>query len=181
MASIATTRNIDTTNGPVVATSNRQSNSVILSANASYRTIKVGPFSLWTSLGTSLADTAMGRIREQASNPDFALVMAKVDQRSLETRLGTRLQLGLGGFQANVAVDWLYQLGEDPRVDRSVELGNARWTVSGVALSWHGVCLGAQIGAQLSRNLSLFGSYQYSHYGKGNRVNNASGGVQLSF
>jgi len=181
VADNATNRTIATTAGPVMASSDRQSSTVMFTAKANYLTFKTGPLSVWTNLGVQLSDTSIGRVREQASNQAFALVMGKVDHLSGEAQVGGRVQLGFGSVEAAVMADWIYQIGENPAVSRTVELGNARWNVTGVDLARSGLRVGGQLGARLSSKVSVFGMYQYTDQGRGQSFNRATGGVRINF
>ncbi len=180
-ADSATTRTVTTTNNSVTATSKHQSTSIMINAKASYRTWKAGALSLWTNFGLNLVNTSVGRFGENASNPDFALALGKVQQLSGESLVGARLQLDQGPLKVALMTDWIYQVGESPSVIRPVEMGNARWNVSGADFARSGIQLGAQIGAQLSEHLSFFGMYQYSNMGRGHSVNRAVAGVRMAF
>lgn len=180
LANTQTTREIDTSLGRVIASSKRKSSSLLVAAQASYRTMGTGLVTLWTDLGVELGNTSVGRISETATNADFALVMSRVNKASGHTSLGGRLQLATGKFQAALTAGWLYQIADHPSVVRGVELGNARWTVSGVNLSRSGMRLGAQAGAQLSDRISLFGSFKYTEQGSGYKYTQASGGVRIA-
>ena len=180
LANTQTARQIDTSLGPVFASAKRQSNSLMFAGQASYRTMGTGVVTLWTDLGVEFGNTLMGRIGETASNPDYALVMTKVSETSGRTSVGGRLQLASGGLQLALAAGWIYQIGEDPSVIRGVELGNARWNVSGVNLSRSGVRAGIQAGMRLNDRFSLFGTFQYTEQGSGYTYKQAIGGLRIA-
>jgi fibronectin-binding autotransporter adhesin len=174
-------RSIGTTVGKVSANSEKQSMTMLYGAKVSYRSFLNGPLSLWTDAGLELSDTSLGRVSERAVNSDFALLLDKVRRRSAETQMSGRLQLANDNAQISLSAGWVYELGDDPSAWRKVELGGANWTVHSLDTRRHGIRLGMQSRAQLSKRISLSAMYQHTNQGNGYTYDRANVGLNVAF
>jgi len=180
-AKISTTRTIVTTNGAVVASSDRTSRTKLGSLEASLRMAKLDVLSIWANGGVQVGYNTMNRFTEQASTQDFALTLGKVERTAGEANLGVRVELDLGTVRASVNADAVRQLRSNPAVSRSVELGNAKWNATGVAFSDRGLRIGGQISANIAQGVSIYGTYEHTDQGVGQAYNRLSSGVRLTF
>jgi autotransporter-associated beta strand protein len=174
-------RSIGTTGGKVSVNSEKQSMTILYGTKVSYRNFLNGPLSLWTDAGLELSDTSLGRVSERAVNSDFALLLDKVNRRSAETQMSARLQLVSDDAQISLSAGWVYELGDDPSALRKVELGDANWTVRSVDKQRHGIRLGMQSRAQLSKRISLSAMYQHTNQGNGYTYDRANVGLNFAF
>jgi autotransporter-associated beta strand protein len=174
-------RSIGTTVGKVSANSEKQSMTMLYGAKVSYRSFLNGPLSLWTDAGLELSDTSLGRVSERAVNSDFALLLDKVRRSSAETQMSGRLQLANDNAQISLSAGWVYELGDDPSAWRKVELGGANWTVHSLDTRRHGIRLGMQSRAQLSKRISLSAMYQHTNQGNGYTYDRSNVGLNVAF
>jgi autotransporter-associated beta strand protein len=174
-------RSIGTTGGKVSVNSEKQSMTILYGTKVSYRNFLNGPLSLWTDAGLELSDTSLGRVSERAVNSDFALLLDKVNRRSAETQMSGRLQLANNNAQISLSAGWVYELGDDPSAWRKVELGGANWTVHSLDTRRHGIRLGMQSRAQLSKRISLSAMYQHTNQGNGYTYDRANVGLNVAF
>jgi len=174
-------RNIQTTVSVVEASSKRRGITVMAGGRASYRAFVDNAISLWGDASLELYNTSMGRLSELSSHPDYALIVGKVNRLSAETYLGGRLRLEDDQTCLDISAGWAYEHGEDPAVNRSLELGNAKWRVSSVDYGRSAVRLGVRSSALLSDRLRLFSLYQYTQHGDGYRYGRAAVGVDFLF
>jgi autotransporter-associated beta strand protein len=174
-------RSIGTTGGKVSVNSEKQSMTILYGTKVSYRNFLNGPLSLWTDAGLELSDTSLGRVSERAVNSDFALLLDKVNRRSAETQMSARLQLVSDDAQISLSAGWVYELGDDPSALRKVELGGANWTVHSLDTRRHGIRLGMQSRAQLSKRISLSAMYQHTNQGNGYTYDRANVGLNVAF
>lgn len=174
-------RSIGTTAGRVNTNSDTKNMTVMYGAKASYRGFADGPLSLWADVGVELSDTSSAKIDERAVNTDFALVLGKVRHRSAETQMSARLQLTSDDAQISLLAGSVYELGDHPSMLRNVELGAAKWTVRSADKQRHGIRLGMQSCAQLSKRVSLSATYQHTNQGNGYTYDRANVGLNFAF